>query len=102
MIDANGDGVPDRKTDSEGIMAFNRKSRRDAAIAAFLKFAKKEASAGHPLIICGDFNEGSHLDWTKKAKESFGHYGVELKWDNSRATLRGGRISRLVPCGVPR
>ena len=90
MLDANRDGKPDRIADAERILAHNRKSRRGAAIAAFLVFAKAETLAGRTVILAGDFNEGSHLDWTGKAKDFAGHYGTVLPWDNSIALEKAG------------
>jgi endonuclease/exonuclease/phosphatase family metal-dependent hydrolase len=90
MLDADKDGEPDRISDADRIMAFNRKSRRDAAIAAFLAFSKTETAAGRAVIFAGDFNEASHLDWTEKAKDFAGHYGAVLAWDNSIALEKAG------------
>ncbi|MDR2983012.1 MAG: endonuclease/exonuclease/phosphatase family protein [Puniceicoccales bacterium] len=90
MIDADRDGEPDREQDADKILAYNRKSKRGPAIEAFLKFAAQEAAEGRQVILAGDFNEGSHLDWTGKAKDSFGHYGVALPWDNSIALHKAG------------
>ncbi len=36
---------------------------------------------GVPLFVSGDFNSGSHLDWTEEAKHLFG--GYVLKWPTS-------------------
>lgn len=95
MLDANHDGEPDRVNDAEAVLAYNRKSRRGPAIAAFLAFAAKERAADRAVILAGDFNEGSHLDWTVKAKDFAGHYGAVLGvGQQSRA--RKGRFSRCV------
>lgn len=88
--DANKDGEPDRMNDAEALLAHNRLSRRGAAIEAFLAFAKLEREAGRAVILAGDFNEGSHLDWTEKAKDFAGHYGAVLPWDNSIALEKAG------------
>ncbi len=34
-----------------------------------------------PMIICGDFNSGSHLDWTEAAKDMY--YGYVFPWPTS-------------------
>lgn len=31
-----------------------------------------------PVIVCGDFNSGSHLDWTETTKSV--HYGYVVRW----------------------
>lgn len=86
------DGAPDRITDAAILLKYNNESRRDEAIAAFLAFAKaqKERAPGVPLVLCGDFNEGSHLDWTARAKDAFGHHGAVIPWDNSLALQAAG------------
>ncbi len=90
MRDANGDGEPDRLHDAKAILEYNRESRRGPAIAAFLAFAREERAAGRDVVLAGDFNEGSHLDWTEKAKDFAGHYGAVLPWDNSLALADAG------------
>ena len=90
MVDADHDGEPDRVNDAATVLAHNRQSRRGPAIAAFLAFAAKERAAGREVILAGDFNEGSHLDWTEKAKDFAGHYGAVLPWDNSLALEKAG------------
>lgn len=90
MIDADKDGEPDRVKDVKEILKYDLKSKRPDAIKAFLKFAKKEQAAGRTVILAGDFNEGSHLDWTEKAKDSFGHYGVAIKWNSSMELYKAG------------
>jgi endonuclease/exonuclease/phosphatase family metal-dependent hydrolase len=90
MIDENHDGVPDHQTDPAALLKYNRESRRGAAIEAFITFAQTERAAGRPVILAGDFNEGSHLDWTEKARTFPSHYGVVLPWDNSLALTKAG------------
>ena len=90
MRDANGDGEPDRVSDAEALLAYNRKSRRGPAIAAFLEFARTEREAGRAVILAGDFNDGSHLDWTEKAKHFASHYGAVVNWDNNLALEKAG------------
>lgn len=90
LLDAGGDGEPDHVTDADAILAHNRKSRRNQAVTDFLAFASAERAAGRAVIFAGDFNEGSHLDWTERAKDFAGHYGVALPWDNSLALDKAG------------
>ena len=90
MRDANHDGEPDRLNDADAVLEHSRKSRRGAAIGAFLAFAQIERTAGRAVILAGDFNEGSHLDWTAKAKDFAGHYGAVLAWENSIALHKSG------------
>ncbi len=43
-----------------------------------------------PVVLTGDFNEPSHLDWTAKAAESGLHMGLEVDWPISKEILRHG------------
>lgn len=45
-----------------------------------------------PLIVAGDFNEPSHLDWTKEAAEVGFHCGHYLQWPVSLKMQRRGMI----------
>ncbi|WP_192877984.1 MULTISPECIES: endonuclease/exonuclease/phosphatase family protein [Arenibacter] len=41
-----------------------------------------------PVIMVGDFNMGSHLDWTKETKDI--HYGKIVEWPESKAMFQVG------------
>lgn len=41
-----------------------------------------------PVIMVGDFNMGSHLDWTKETKDI--HYGKIVEWPESKAMFQAG------------
>lgn len=69
---------PVRSVDS--LLAINRQSRRDDAIASFLKTAEKDREAGYIVILGGDFNEPSHLDWTEETKDMREHHGMVVPW----------------------
>lgn len=56
---------------------------RDDAIARFIKEAEKDKVAGRIVILGGDFNEPSHLDWTEATKDMRDHYGLVVPWDVS-------------------
>lgn len=59
----------------------NNKSRRDEAIRGVIEDAKKEA--GNIILLGGDFNEPSHLDWQKNTKDLWDHNGLVIRWDCS-------------------
>ena len=87
MGDVNGNPVPYTNTDS--IHAYNLKSTRDEAISSFLNSIKSESN---PVILMGDFNEPSFLDWTENTKDMFGHNGVVLPWYNTEKLDKNGFV----------
>lgn len=85
--DQNGNKDP--VTNVDEILAYNKKSTRDEQIAAFLSAVKNETN---PIILMGDFNEPSHLDWTAKAANRFDHNGVVINWPSTYALYQNGFI----------
>lgn len=61
------------------ILKDNLDSKRDEAIAAFIADALKEAQSGKQVILGGDFNEPSHLDWTENSKHLY-ERKVAVQW----------------------
>ena len=43
-----------------------------------------------PIIIGGDFNSSSHLDWTEDTKEA--HFGKVVKWTISQKMIDQGYV----------
>lgn len=83
MIDADADGEPDPVTDVEELHRMDKASARDEALRAFLQYVKKNGLTRRAVVLAGDFNECSHLDWTKAVRDHYGHNGVAIKWQNS-------------------
>lgn len=79
-------------TDIDSILALNKASVRDDAIAQFLIEAKKDREAGRIVILGGDFNEPSHLDWSEATKEIRDHNGAVVPWDCSLMLANAGFI----------
>lgn len=78
--------------DADTILAANRISERDESIAAFIEDAKIEISKGNLVLLGGDFNEPSHLDWQADTKDLRDHHGVIIDWDCSMMLTRMGMI----------
>jgi len=82
------DGLnPEPLTHLDSIRNYNFKSTRDEAIAAFIKTANTE---NDPIILMGDFNEPSHLDWTERTKTLFDHNGVIMPWTTTKSLSDNG------------
>lgn len=77
-------------TNLDSLLALNRASVRDDAIARFISVAQKDREAGRIVILGGDFNEPSHLDWTEATKDMRDHYGLVVPWDVSVMLEKAG------------
>ncbi len=84
--------LPQPITDIDSLLADNAKSQRDEAIQAFLADAKQEQQKGRIVILGGDFNEPSHLDWTAATKDLYDHNGVVIQWPNTLALEQAGFV----------
>ena len=62
------------------VLTFNDASVRDDAIRKFIEMSKKDLAEGRLVMIGGDFNEPSHLDWTRETKDLFDHHGLIIPW----------------------
>jgi endonuclease/exonuclease/phosphatase family metal-dependent hydrolase len=64
----------------EEILKRNVVSKRDDAIRLFIEQARKDIAAGYHVILGGDFNEPSHLDWIEATKDLYAHHGFVVPW----------------------
>lgn len=71
--------VPIAKT-AEEVIERSLKSKRLDAINAFLKEAAKDSIEGRTVILGGDFNEPSHLDWRENTRYTRDHHGLVVDW----------------------
>lgn len=79
-------------TDSLTIATDNMASKRDEAINAFMIDAMNEKALGKIVILGGDLNEASFLDWTENTKDLFDHNGVVMPWHNTLELDKAGFI----------
>lgn len=77
-------------TDPEKVLAENAVSRRPTEIKALIADAKKEIEKGRIVIVGGDFNEPSFLDWQKNTKDIRDHNGVVVNWPCSYLLDKAG------------
>ena len=77
-------------TDKAEIEKANNESLRDESIRLVIEDAKK--SDADFVILGGDFNEPSHLDWTEATKDLFDHHGAVVPWDCSMMLAEAGFI----------
>ena len=62
------------------VLAVNDASFRDDAIKCFIKAARKDVENGVMVVLGGDFNEPSHLDWIRETKDLYDHNGMIIPW----------------------
>lgn len=62
------------------VLARSDMSWRDDAVRLFIADAEAEVRAGRSVIMCGDFNEPSHLDWTEATARLYDHHGFVVPW----------------------
>jgi len=88
MID-DGNGNPAPVTDVNYILNYNMSSSKDEQIAAFLNSVSNETK---PIILLGDFNDASHLDWTANTSSMFDHNGMVIPWQNTITLENNGFV----------
>lgn len=88
-LNDDGTGLPLPITDLSIILEYNQKSKRDEQITAFIKATKAET---RPVILIGDFNEPSYLDWTIGTKNMYDHHNTVINWPITKDLLDNGFI----------
>lgn len=77
-------------TDEQEVLAANRLAFRDETIRAFIEEVQTDMLAGRPVIMGGDFNEPSHLDWQADTRNLWDHNGAVIHWDCSVMLQKAG------------
>ncbi len=85
----DGKSNPTPYTILDSVQAYNLKSTRDEAISSFIESVELESK---PIILMGDFNEPSFLDWTENTKNMFDHNGLAIPWYNTVKLHEAGFI----------
>ncbi|MBK1789765.1 endonuclease/exonuclease/phosphatase family protein [Persicirhabdus sediminis] len=93
MIDSDpADGIPDYVSDVTAILEYDLNSKRGDAIAAFIAYAETLTAAGEDVILAGDFNDSSHLDWVDSTRNMFGHNNLVIPWNGSLNLATNGWV----------
>lgn len=79
-------------TDVAAVIRVNEASGRPQVIEQFIADAAKERQRGRLVILGGDFNEPSTLDWTRRTAQLFDHNGVVLRWASTQALEDAGFV----------
>lgn len=75
-------------TDPDTIMKANDESYRDDAIRLIIEDAKTQDA--DIILLGGDFNEPSHLDWGEDTKDLWDHNGAVVPWSCSSLLYEAG------------
>lgn len=70
--------------DEQQIIEYSRHSARAIQTSDLLVDVNKEKDRGSLIIIGGDFNEPSYLDWQENTKNIRDHNGVVVNWESSK------------------
>lgn len=70
-------------TDADSVLTANRLSWRSHSIKAFIEYVENDIRDGNVVLLGGDFNEPSHLDWQADTKDLWDHNGAVINWDCS-------------------
>lgn len=83
--------VPTDKTEAE-ILTWDNEGTRDEEIGRILSVLQPMMSEADsiPIIMGGDFNDHSHLDWTEATKDLYNHGGAVVNWTVSKIMEEAG------------
>lgn len=83
--------APTDKPEQE-ILAWDNEGTRDDEIRKILSIIQPILSETDsiPVIMGGDFNAHSHLDWTEATKDMYNHGGSTVQWSVSKEMLNAG------------
>jgi len=85
--------VPLEKSEKE-ILAWENEGSRDDEMEAILKaIASYITNADNvPIVMAGDFNSHSHLDWTEDTRGRYNHGNAVVEWGISKAMTDAGFV----------
>lgn len=75
---------------AEEILTQNDASRRPGEVRRLVAEAGEDLAAGVPVIIGGDFNEPSWLDWQDDTRNLYDHRGFVVSWTSTRLLHQAG------------
>ena len=83
--------TPTDKSEAE-ILAWDDAGTRDEEMRTILNLLEPFMAEADriPIIMGGDFNSHSHLDWTEATKDMYNHGGAVVNWTVSRMIADAG------------
>ncbi|NOR76687.1 MAG: endonuclease/exonuclease/phosphatase family protein [Draconibacterium sp.] len=78
----------------DSILAWEKRGSRNDEVFRIINSIKTylNNSKNVPVILGGDLNSHSHLDWTAATKDTFNHNGAVVNWTISKALTDVGLI----------
>ncbi len=78
----------------DSVIAWEKKGSRDEEIRSILNSIEDylNNSDEKPVILGGDLNSHSHLDWTIATKDTFNHGGAVVNWTVSKTLTEAGFV----------
>lgn len=86
----NWNKLPAPIVDVDKILSVSGKSDRVQSMQMFIDDAKIEISKGAIVLMSGDLNEPSHLDWQENTKNRWDHNGCVVNWSVSELLYKNG------------
>lgn len=74
----------------EEVLAQNDASQRPRQIRIMMRHAEKDIEKGMPVVVGGDFNEPSWMDWQADTKDLYDHHGFIVPWTTTRLLHEAG------------
>jgi len=92
MVTQDNDDELQPMTDPELIRQDNMASTRPDAMARLIDDASPLEEKNIPILIMGDLNEPSTLDWTQATSHLADHNGLVYQWDTTELLQQNGFV----------
>tara|TARA_Y100001970_G_scaffold278403_1_gene384040 strand:- start:1777 stop:2727 length:951 start_codon:yes stop_codon:yes gene_type:complete len=84
-----GEFIDPKDVDAENKAILSARISHETEITKILLDIKSVIDLSNPVFLTGDFNEPSHLDWTKKAAKA-GIHPIKIDFPTSKQVLQTG------------
>ncbi len=76
----------------DSVLAWENRGSRDDEVFKIVNSIQSYISNSEniPVLLGGDLNSHSHLDWTETTKDTFNHGGAVVNWTVSKALTEAG------------
>ena len=92
-----GEFIDPKSSDAETKAIISARISHETEITKILIDIKSVLTTGEPVFLTGDFNEPSHLDWTKEAANN-GRHPIKVDFPTSRHVINTGMKDAFREC----